>query len=175
MEKTDIYDKNGFVSIDDIIGETGKYSAKGSLEEMLNEGRNHAEVKKHDIFTDIISDKVKFFKQILEEIDCQIKDRECLKDTIQQKIDFRICKLKTKIYEVEPWGLGNNKNIDSRRDKLEKEIEALAKQKSEESRESWRDIALLRKEHRQFSEQYRNALRKSNLIDNMNENETRSP
>ncbi|MBU2613905.1 hypothetical protein KJ925_05640 [Patescibacteria group bacterium] len=175
MKNTDIYDKNGFVSIDDIIGDTGKYSAKSSLEEMLGEDRSHAGDAKRDVFTDIISDKVKFFKQILDEIDGQIKDRECLKDTIQQKIDLRLCKLKTKIYEVEPWGLGNNKNIDSRRDKLEKEIEALAKQKSEESRESWRDIALLRKEYRQFSEQYRNALRKSNLIGNMNENETQSP
>ena len=142
--------KTGFVSIDDIIGDTSKYSAAGSLEEMLGKNTGKTEVKKHDVFADIISDKVKFFKQILDEIDCQIKDRECLKDTIQQKIDLRLCKLKTKIYEVEPWGIGNNKNIDSRRDKLEKEIEVLAKQKSEESRESWRDVALLRKEHRQF-------------------------
>jgi len=40
----------------------------------------------------------------------------------------------------------------------------LAKQKSDEERESWRDIALLKKEHRQFNQQYLNAMRRTKIL-----------
>lgn len=174
MEGKDIYNKNGFVSIDDILKESGKYSAEKSIDDIVGTGGSKKPSNDSDIIRDILEDKVVFFKQVLDDIDNQMKDRMILKESILHKVDERLCKLKSKIYEIETWGLGRNRSIDSRRDKLEKEIEALAKQKSEEHRESWRDVALLRKEHRQFSQQYRNAARKTGLISKFEENETES-
>ncbi|MEW5911314.1 MAG: hypothetical protein AB1814_02060 [Thermodesulfobacteriota bacterium] len=174
MEGRDIYNKNGFVSIDDIFQESGKYSTGKSIDDIVGAGDNKKPSADKEIIRNILEDKVVFFKQILDDIDNQVKDRMILKESILHKLDERLCDLKTKIYEIETWGLGRNKSIDSRRDKLEKEIEALAKQKSEEHRESWRDIALLRKEHRQFSQQYRNAARKTGLISKLEENGTES-
>ena len=164
MENKDIYKKNGFVSIDEILKEDKKYNTKSSLEDIVQEERVKPVPASDEILKEILTGKVKFLKQLLNEIDTQIRARDSLKETILNKIDNRLCKLKSKTYDIESWGIGNNKNIDSRRSQLEKEIEALVKQKSDEERENWRDVALLRKEHRQFSQQYLNAMRRVKII-----------
>lgn len=163
MKEKDIYANNGFTSIDEIINPKNKYKEDESLEERVS-NKKSKKPDKNELLEEIITDKVKFFKQILEEIDSQIKDRKFLKETIIKKLDDRMCLLTTKTYETDLWGLGNNTEMDSRRSALEKEIEALAKQKTEEEQQSWKDIALLRQEHRQFSEQYRNARRRAKVM-----------
>ena len=163
MNQKDMYDKNGFVSIDEIIGSNGKSRTDDNLESKIADV-NSTENMQTDLLEEILTDKVKFFKQILGEIDSQVKDREQLKTIIIKKLDERMCMLTTKTYEVDSWGMGNNKDMDSRRTKLESEIETLAKQKTEEEQQSWKDIALLKQEHRQFSQQYRNALRRVKII-----------
>ena len=163
MKQKDLYDKNGFVSIDEIIKSNGNSNNDDNLESKIADAHATNNMQT-DLLEEILTDKVKFFKQILGEIDSQVKDREQLKTIIIKKLDERMCMLTTKTYEVDSWGLGNNKEMDSRRSKLESEIEALAKQKTEEEQQSWKDIALLKQEHRQFSQQYRNALRRVKII-----------
>ncbi len=163
MNQKDMYDKNGFVSIDEIIKSNSNTEKEGNLESKIADA--HATYNMQaDLLEEILTDKVKFFKQILGEIDSQVKDREQLKTIIIKKLDERMCMLTSKTYEVDSWGMGNNKEMDSRRSKLESEIEAIAKQKTEEEQQSWKDIALLKQEHRQFSQQYRNALRRVKII-----------
>ena len=68
------------------------------------------------------------------------------------------------LYGIDTWHLGSNKNIDTRRLQIEKELESLKGQKRDENGESWRDISLLKKEHREFFREYRNALRRVKVI-----------
>ena len=136
-----------------------------SLEEKIKpRPREINESEDKGFLKEILTDKISFLKQIIDEIDTQIKDREVLKDTIFDKIDRGICYLQTKLYEIESWGIGRNRNVDARRSQIEKELEALKNQKRNETRESWRDTALLKKEHREFFHEYRNALRRVKVI-----------
>lgn len=166
MEQHDIYNKNGFMPIEDLLKEAKQDSREGmgGLEEKIDSHEEAPTAMGEKLVKEILTDKVKFFKQALKEIEAQIKDREFLKDTINKKLDERMCLLKTKTYEVDSWGLGNNKAMDQRRSMLENEIETLAAQKNQEEQQSWQDIALLRKEHRQFAEQFNNAMRRVKVV-----------
>lgn len=159
--KKDIYNHDfEFIPFDNYL----RADEKG-LEERIEESPDDIkEVKDEYFLKDVLTEKIRFLREILTEIDNQMKDRETLKEKILIKINKGICYLRTQIYEIDSWGYGNNKSIDLRRSKIEKEVEALKKQKRDELRESWRDIALLRKEHREFFHQYRNALRRVKVI-----------
>jgi len=154
-----------YVPIDDYFKSEDYSEGEDDLERKLEEQpKDHIKTDKEGFLKDILMDKIKFLRDILDDIEFQMKDREKLKDNIMYKFDKGICYLRTKIYELEIWGLGNNKDIDSRRSKLEKELENLKLQKRVETRESWRDTALLKKEQREFFHEYSNAMRRVKMI-----------
>jgi len=115
MKQKDIYDKNNFVSIDEILKDSGKDDKSKSLEKIVSEAQPRQCNAADSILNDILTDKAKFLRQILEEIKEQMEGRNGLKEVIMDKIDNRLCMLKSKIYEIDTWGVGNNRNIDSRR------------------------------------------------------------
>lgn len=181
MRKKDIYNgDNEFISIGNYLFDDKKrksnkktknkilYKNDGkvsNLEKLIsNGGLNKTKLKPNNFIDDILLDKITFLRQILDEINTQMKDRDSLKHKIHNKIDYGICYIQTKLYETDPWGIGNNREIDTRRSKLENELEALKKQKRDEARECWRDISNLKKEHRQFFHEYRNSLRRVKVI-----------
>jgi len=164
MMTDNIYNRDyEFIPADEYL-KSGQKTSKDSLEHKVEEPAKTKAPTQGGFLTDIITDKISFLRQILNEIDTQINNRETLKDSIVHKIDTGICYLRTKLYEIESWELGRNRNIDSRRSNIEQELEALENQKRDETRQSWRDIALLKKEHRQFFHEYRNALRRVKVI-----------
>ena len=50
------------------------------------------------LLKEILTDKISFLRDIIEDIDVQIKDRGALKDGILKKLDEGICYLRTQIY-----------------------------------------------------------------------------
>ena len=168
MEKRDLYNgDNEFVPFDFGTGEEGAGKKESSLEERVNgkaDSEKTKDAERASVLESILSEKANYLKEILAEIESQIADREKLQEKIGSKIDSEICYLRTKLYELDSWGMGGNRDIDTRRLQLEKEIEKLKDQQRVESRESWRDISLLRKEHREFFREFRNAMKRVNLI-----------
>jgi len=166
LANNNFYDKdNEFIPIDKYLKPYEERKNEESLEKKIVSSPGEIDKSEDKGFLkEILTDKISFLKQFLSEIDEQIHDRENLKDKILDKIDKGMCYLHTKLYEIETWGLGRNKNIDTRRTQIEKELEALKSQKRDETRESWRDISLLKKEHREFFHEYRNALRRVKVI-----------
>lgn len=165
--KDNLYNHSGeFVPVDDYLSLTPEEEVEilSGLEEKVHAPEENDKPKDENFIKDILTEKIHFLRDILEEIEVQITDRDALKEVILDKVDKGVCYLQTKIYELDNWGLGHNRDIDLRRSKLEKELETLKKQKRDEERENWRDIALLKKEHREFYRQYREALRRVKVI-----------
>lgn len=161
----DIYDDYEFIPLDGLITPPKKKRKAGALEEKLKKINN--DIEKTDdsgYLKEVLTDKISLLEEILKDLDEQIKDREYLKDSIVKKFDEGICYLRTKLYEIDSWELGKNRTIDSRRSKIEQELEQLKSQKRTEARECWRDIALLKKEKREFFKEYRDALRRVKVI-----------
>ena len=164
MEKRDLYNgDNEFVPFD-FKGDKEQDKPDSELEHRLKTDPGSEAQDKTGVLESILTEKANYLKEILGEIEGQISDREKLLERIGSKIDSEICYLRTKLYELDNWGVGNNKSVDTRRLLFEKEIEALKSQKRIESRESWRDISLLRKEHREFFKEYRNAVRRVKIV-----------
>lgn len=165
LAEYDIYDHDPeFLPIDKYLPMGAKPKPAEGLEKRLEADTSGRSKADRGFLEEILSDKAEFLKQILGQIDQQITDREMIKESIARKIDKGICYLRTKLYELDTWQLGKNRNIDTRRAQLDKELEALEAQKRDEARECWRDVALLKKEHREFSKEYRNALRRVKVI-----------
>jgi hypothetical protein len=172
IEKKDIYNDGEFVSIDDYLikdkSSSGNKSKKSLEDKLIDNPSKTGKSSKHDpdqnILDSILSDKIEFLAYILGEIDKQTEQREQVKDTIIKKIDQAVCYVRTKLYELDSWGMGTNRDTGGRRSKLEAELDNLMSQKRIEIREHWRDTAILRKEHREFQQQYRNAKRKAGII-----------
>lgn len=166
MPEKDIYDRDyEFVPAGDYLESDAESKKNNSLEKRVDQDKKATDNKKdRNFLKEILTDKISFLKELLDEIDVQIQDRQALKDTIIDKIDRGECYLRTKLYEIDTWDHGKNRNIDTRRLQIEKELEALKNQKRDEKRESWRDIARLKKEHRQFFHEYRNALKRVKVV-----------
>ena len=165
MANDNFYNRDGeFIPIDYYLNLKDEKSSKDLEQKVTDTQKETSKSDDHGLLKEILTDKIGFLTQILKEIDGQIKDRANLKDVILYKLDKGICYLRTKIYEIETWGLGKNRNIDTRRAQIEKELEDLKAQKRDENRESWRDTAILRKEHREFYHEYRSALKRVKVI-----------
>ena len=117
-----------------------------------------------DFLEEILTEKLTFLREILCDIDRQMHGREALRKDLLERMDYWDAYLGTKLLEIEPWGMGSHKGMDQRRTKLEQEVEALKREKREETRGCWQDIALLKKERRQFYHEYRNALRRMKVL-----------
>ncbi len=187
-QKDDIYNlKNGFIPIDQYFAEMEEKERQrkdlegsirpiapetsnlphdqNSIDSLVDQKKGGNETKaKRSVLNEILTEKISFLREILGDIDTQIKDREKLKTSLIAKFDEGICYLQSKLYELDAWEHGRSRSVDTRRLQLEKELEALKSQQSDEIRESWRDIALLRKEHRKFFHEYRNALRRVKIV-----------
>ncbi len=187
-QKDDIYNlKNGFIPIDQYFAEMEEKErqekdleedggpgdreasnlphGQNSIDSLVGQGKGGHEVsEKRSVLNEILTEKISFLREILGDIDTQIKDRKKLKTSLITKFDEGICYLQSKLYELDSWEHGRSRSVDTRRLQLEKELESLKSQQSDEIRESWRDIALLRKEHRKFFHEYRNALRRVKIV-----------
>lgn len=166
MEKKYYGDDIEFIPIDKYLP-IGRSPLERKAEEMFPDYSEKAKPTpkgEESFLEEILTDKIAFLKEILGDIDRQMEGRESLRKTIQEKIEHGVAFLDTKLLEVDTWAVGKNQTIDMRRSRIEREVEALKREKREEARECWRDVALLKKERRQFYHEYRNALRRMKVL-----------
>jgi hypothetical protein len=123
-----------------------------------------AENPSTDILKDILTDKLSFLRDVIAELKAQIAEREELKKRISDKLDQGHCLLQTYLYELDTWPRGANRSIEQRKIALEREISNLSKEMRSEKVACFRDIALLKRDLRQFQREYRNELRRVKML-----------
>lgn len=101
---------------------------------------------------------------ILEQIGAEMADRTALHERVLAFISQQYCYLKTKLHELDAWGLGHNRNIDSRRSRLEQQLDALNQEARQEQVKRWQDVAALKKEFRTWFKQYADLAGRMRLI-----------
>ena len=166
MEKNYYADDAQFVPFESLLpARREKSGLERKAEELTSAaGKKEGPTDGEVVLREILSEKSVTLKDLLEEIGQQIKDRDALRSQTLAKIEENISALNTKVMEIETWHLGQNWNIDWRRMNLEKQVELLQQEGRGEARECWRDIAQLRKEHRQLFREYRNALKRMKIV-----------
>lgn len=120
--------------------------------------------KTDDSLENILEEKVNCLSTILVQINHDITKRGDLSQNVINKIYEHYCYLKTKLFELYQWRFGSNRNIESRRSKLEKQLDSLKQEKRQEQVQCFRDILLLGKESRNWFKQYCDLMQRVKII-----------
>lgn len=112
----------------------------------------------------LLHEKVRSLSDILAQIALETNNREELSLKVIDKIYRHYIYLKSKLFELYGWEPGINKGIEIRRSKLEKELNTLNQEKRQEDIQCWQDIALLKKEFRDWFKQYSDLLQRVKII-----------
>lgn len=117
-----------------------------------------------DSLENILQEKVHCLSDILRQIVHDIKSRKDLSLNVIYRIYQHYCYLKSNLFELYTWELGRNRGIEIRRVRLEKQLGTLKQEKRQEQIHSWQDIALLKKEFRNWFKQYRDLVQRVKII-----------
>jgi hypothetical protein len=112
----------------------------------------------------LLQEKVDSLSEILAQIDRDIKSRNDLSKDVIGQIDHDYRYIKTKYFELEQWMFGHNKWAEQRRSALEKELDALNKEKRQEEVQCWQDIAQLTREFRDWFKQYCDLMQRIKIV-----------
>lgn len=113
---------------------------------------------------DLLADKVRALWNILGQIEREIQGRKDLSGDIIYRISQHYCYLKTKLYELDIWPLGASRSIENRRSGLEKQLDTLNQEQRREQVQRWQDIALLKKEFREWFKQYCDLVQRVKIV-----------
>lgn len=75
-----------------------------------------------------------------------IYEREEIAQEHSRKIDYESCAVKSKLFQVDDWVPGINRNVDKIRETTERELLGLEREKRMEQVACWRDVSRLRME-----------------------------
>jgi hypothetical protein len=123
-----------------------------------------ADAPERDALEDLLQEKVGTLSDTLSQIEHDIKSRQHLSQYLLADISQHYSYLKTKLYDLDNWQFGRNRSIETRRSKLEAQLDALNQEKRQEQLQCWRDTAQLTKEFRDWFKQYRDLLHRVNII-----------
>jgi len=120
--------------------------------------------REHDSLEGLIGDKVRCLGDMLTQIQQDMQRRTVLSEQVITRIYQHYCYVYTKVLELSTWQMGSNKTIESRRLRLEQQLDALKQETRQEQVQCWQDIALLRKEWRQWFKQYSDVMQRARII-----------
>jgi hypothetical protein len=110
------------------------------------------------------NDKLLTLSQDISQINDEIVSRKRLLDRSQDDIDYQITKTASSLEKL-VFRIGYNRAIDQKRNFLERELANLRRERRATRLRFWEDVVQLRRELRETAAQYRDALRKMNLIE----------
>lgn len=122
------------------------------------------DINEGQIINQLLGNRLYDLQQILREINSEITERLDLSHKLSRNIDSESCMIKNKLLSIERYPIGLNRIIDNRRDHIEKLLDDMEKEKRQRVTEGWKDIALLRKELRSTLKEYKNILRKLDIV-----------
>ena len=117
----------------------------------------------------VLGDKVRTFRSVLSDILLQIEKRNQIGKYMVTQLDLEICDHQSKLFNIYTWDTGANRNIEARRNALEKTVSQLEKEQRDRITETWRDIAQLKKELRQRFIEYCDIQRRYKIIGDAND------
>ena len=120
--------------------------------------------KTTDSLENILKEKVQCISDILTQINQDVKSRGHLSYNIIYRIYEHYCYLKSKIFELHHWELGSSRSVESRRSSLEKQLDSLKQEKRQEQVQCFKDIMLLKTEHRTWFKQYCDVMQRAKII-----------
>jgi len=118
---------------------------------------NQYSIDSSNVLTAIISDRIYFIKDTIDEINAQIQERNALKQTLTIDIEEKLRKVKNIIYELE-LDMCNRIDKSRRRTSLEKQISELYKEKRQQELLHWQDTVMLKKELRNAEKELLDAM-----------------
>jgi hypothetical protein len=112
-------------------------------------------LKSREVLTAVISNRVTFLKNTIDEITAQIHERQKLKELLNSDIDQKLCWAQTKKYELDFWNVVTRAR---RRISLEQQVAELYKEKRQQELSHWQDTVMLKRELRMAEKELRMAL-----------------
>jgi hypothetical protein len=125
---------------------------------------NRSDIPERDALDDLLQEKVASLSDTLAQIERDIKSRQHLSQQLLADISQHYSYLKTKLYDLDNWQFGRNRSVETRRSKLETQLDTLNQETRQEQLQCWRDTAQLTKEFRDWFKQYRDLLQRVNII-----------
>lgn len=117
-----------------------------------------------DLADRFLQDKTEGLQQRIDRIQDQLETRRQLREQNIYRIDLRMMKSKSKLFECYHWAPGSNQMIERRKSDLQKQLQQMEKEKRLEQVASWRDRQMLLKELRELTDDYRAAQRRKSLL-----------
>ena len=118
-----------------------------------------------DLFQGILSQDLETLKEWVEEVCQEIESRKELKRELVSKLQDGVESVRSLLDEIERWEPGYKPSVNGRRTNLEKERLALKREERLQELNAWRDISMLRRQLRELLKEYREALRRKDLVD----------
>ncbi len=99
-------------------------------------------------------DKIKFLREVITEINHQIKVRQELAEKFVEEIDTELSECRSLMAHLNLFVRGQNPGADAQRVQTQKQISSLNEQKRVITHSCWADLQLLRKELNQALSEY---------------------
>lgn len=141
-----------------------QYAPTESRDEFVETDSLRSERQPDNSIGRLFADKVSCLVDILASIDSDASARLKLSASVLVEIERQYCYLKTKLYELDTWGLGVNRNVDSRRSKLEMQLDKLNQETRQERVQAWQNVEDLRKEWRIWFKQYCDLVQRLRIV-----------
>lgn len=141
-----------------------QYAPAESLNQLIEADSSRSAPKQDNSISTLFAGKVSCLVDILAGIDSDASTRVKLSAEVLLEIERQYCYLKTKLYELDTWGLGVNQSVESRRSKLEMQLDKLNQETREERIQAWQDVEDLRKERRIWFKQYADLIQRMRII-----------
>lgn len=109
-----------------------------------------------------MNDRLRTLVVILNDIQSEINNRKRLKNSLTEQIDQSMCELSTFLHQLQE--LFPKENI-STQNKIATQLDGLKGEKRDRETESWRDIAVLRKEFRSIYQEYRRVAERLKILE----------
>lgn len=117
-----------------------------------------------DTFQRLLSRDVEDVREWIEEVSQEIESRRELRHRLVSKLRDGVEKVQSLINEIEHWAPGYKPSVNGRRTSLEVECLSLKKEERLQELNAWRDISILRRQLRELLKEYREALRRKDVL-----------
>lgn len=117
-----------------------------------------------DALGNLLRDKFQCLTDILSAIEREADSRRRLSGALLVEIQRQYCYLKTKLFELYERGLGISRNLESRRSKLEIQLDKLNEESRGERVRAWQDVENLSREWRTWFKQYCDLVQRLRIV-----------
>ena len=117
------------------------------------------------MFGRLVSQDIEILKEWIEDVCQEIEARKELKQALVSKLQDGVESVRSLVDEIEHWEPGYKPSVNGRRTNLEKECLALKREERLQELNAWRDISMLKRQLRELVKEYKEALRRKDMVD----------